>query len=51
VLVIFPGMSGFLEQCRGQAVGAVGRKGKKNGMVRRDTAKLHEFSESFRYGD
>lgn len=43
------GMSGFLEQCRGQAVGAVGRKRKKNGMVLRDEAKIYDFCESFRY--
>lgn len=47
-ICIFAGMSGFLEHCRGQAVGAVGRKHKKNGMVMRDTATLYEFCGSFR---
>ena len=39
-----------LEQCRGQAVGAVGKKSSKSGCMRlREAATLYEFCDSFRY--
>ncbi len=48
--VFYSGMRGFLEQCRGQAVGAVGKKAKRSGDMRlREGATLYEFCESFRF--
>lgn len=44
----FVGLTGFLEQCRGQAIGSVGKKCKTGGMKLKETAKLYDFCESFR---
>ena len=46
---LFAALSGFIDQCCGQAVGAVGRKQKKGSFVPRNEVTLYEFCESFRY--
>jgi len=46
----FVGLSGFIDQCRGQAVGGVGHKRKKGKFVMKDVVTLHQFCESFRSG-
>ena len=45
----YSGLQGFLEQCRGQAVGSIGKKSGVTGRMKiRDGTTLHDFCDSFR---
>ena len=46
--IIILELRGFLEQCRGQAVGSVAKKRKSGQMGLKDGASLYDFCESYR---